>query len=501
MTIDVRRISNELSNIAIQIDVEGLGRAAQEAANEFAVSSQSTLRSIGQEVNGITSLTQGDLENLGEGLVDASRSIAEVGGTVPGLEDILTQDVSAVASDLNTLTGETVSNGVPNVIISSGAPEALAFALNQVTDVPIENFQSSLTGLTLPAFSGQISNLNNIVNTGIGTNLISAISSSSQDLNNVFGGLNTGNLIFDLVIKTDLSILNVIRNLGIFDDTILKDVLISLSNGSLENATNQLVNVLGEDSRASVEIVLASINATGSNITNQQSATEVLRRGPEASTTANTSTPRRRVLNSPQTGQGSREITSTGFTYVYSAEELISEFRSSTREITTQVTHWTATFIDQDIGSEECHEWHLARGFSGCGYHYIIRRDGRLQRGRPLNISGAHAAGNGFNTRSIGISFAGGYTVASGTPNFERYTGPAFTPSQWQTYDMFLDAFYRVWPGGQSFGHIDVDTAGKIDPGFNVAEYAYEKFGKRNLPRAIALGPASAQEIVATSLA
>ena len=51
-------------------------------------------------------------------------------------------------------------------------------------------------------------------------------------------------------------------------------------------------------------------------------------------------------------------------------------------------------------------EWHLARGFSDVGYHYFIRKDGLVQRGRDIMIMGAHCKGQ--NKSSIGICLSGG---------------------------------------------------------------------------------------------
>ena len=51
------------------------------------------------------------------------------------------------------------------------------------------------------------------------------------------------------------------------------------------------------------------------------------------------------------------------------------------------------------------HQWHLARGWSGIGYHYFIKKDGTVQQGRPLNKRGAHCKGKNFH--SIGICLEG----------------------------------------------------------------------------------------------
>ena len=50
---------------------------------------------------------------------------------------------------------------------------------------------------------------------------------------------------------------------------------------------------------------------------------------------------------------------------------------------------------------EDIHRWHLNNGWTGIGYHYFVRKDGTIYRGRPENAIGAHALG--ANGNSIGI--------------------------------------------------------------------------------------------------
>ena len=57
---------------------------------------------------------------------------------------------------------------------------------------------------------------------------------------------------------------------------------------------------------------------------------------------------------------------------------------------------------------EDIHSWHLQRGWSGVGYHFLVRKDGSIYRGRPEDAVGAHTTGNNIN--SIGICFEGIYT-------------------------------------------------------------------------------------------
>lgn len=57
--------------------------------------------------------------------------------------------------------------------------------------------------------------------------------------------------------------------------------------------------------------------------------------------------------------------------------------------------------------AEQIHQWHLNNGWSGAGYHFLVRKDGTIYRLRPEDKVGAHAGGS--NSDSIGICFEGKY--------------------------------------------------------------------------------------------
>ena len=166
------------------------------------------------------------------------------------------------------------------------------------------------------------------------------------------------------------------------------------------------------------------------------------------------------------------------FPYISSTEEMQAEFKNITREVTEVVVHWTETPTNKNIGSEELNKIHLESGLKGIGYHYVIRRDGSLQRGRPVNIQGEHALVNNHDERSIGVAFVGGINVPSGTPNLENFVSvQSLTRSQFNTFDHFCRSFYARFPGGQILGHNDIDPI-ENDPGFNVREYVLANFSK-----------------------
>lgn len=56
---------------------------------------------------------------------------------------------------------------------------------------------------------------------------------------------------------------------------------------------------------------------------------------------------------------------------------------------------------------DDIHRAHLARGWSGIGYHYYIRKDGTIYRGRPEKMTGGHCEGENYHT--IGICFEGNF--------------------------------------------------------------------------------------------
>lgn len=61
---------------------------------------------------------------------------------------------------------------------------------------------------------------------------------------------------------------------------------------------------------------------------------------------------------------------------------------------------------------ETVHGWHLENGWAGIGYHFYVRKDGSVYRGRPENWIGAHTTGH---NEKIGICAEG---------NFEKETMP-----------------------------------------------------------------------------
>ena len=131
------------------------------------------------------------------------------------------------------------------------------------------------------------------------------------------------------------------------------------------------------------------------------------------------------------------------------------------RKVNLIVVHCAATNKHMDIGAHEIRKWHLDKGWSDIGYHNVIRRDGTLEHGRDLAISGAHA--KGFNAHSIGVCLVGGVDM-NGDPQNN------FTKAQLTTLRGYLDTMVEIF-GAEVKGHRDLPDVKKACPSFDAQEW------------------------------
>ena len=123
------------------------------------------------------------------------------------------------------------------------------------------------------------------------------------------------------------------------------------------------------------------------------------------------------------------------------------------------VVHCTDTPDDQPLDASDIHEMHLGFGWNGVGYHRVICRDGRIERGRPDYWIGAHV--KGFNEVSLGVCLIGRQD---------------FTDSQFAALEAILRDWRYVYPDAEICGHRDFDYTNKTCPNFNVGQWC-EKIG------------------------
>lgn len=132
-------------------------------------------------------------------------------------------------------------------------------------------------------------------------------------------------------------------------------------------------------------------------------------------------------------------------------------------KVTHIVVHYSATYSDQNTTAADIDRMHRERGFDKIGYHYFIRRDGTVERGRKETEIGAHVGGQ--NTGKIGVCWAGG---------LERATGPNVgvdnrTPAQTNSLISLIKDLLTRYPGAKVVGHKDL--AATQCPGFDVQKW------------------------------
>ena len=130
------------------------------------------------------------------------------------------------------------------------------------------------------------------------------------------------------------------------------------------------------------------------------------------------------------------------------------------RFITLLIIHCSAVMPFQTSSVEQINEWHLAKGWSnGCGCHYVIRRDGTIEKGRPDEMIGAHCLNH--NRHSLGICYEGGLD-ANGNPADTR------TEAQKESMLNLLTELKKQHPNALIVGHSTFSN--KACPCFDAAK-------------------------------
>lgn len=105
---------------------------------------------------------------------------------------------------------------------------------------------------------------------------------------------------------------------------------------------------------------------------------------------------------------------------------------------------------------ESIHAQHLSQGWTGIGYHFYVRKDGTIYRGRPIDVIGAHCQGkNGY---SVGVCFEG---------NFETNK---MTSAQLRAGQELITYLKTLYPKAEVKRHRDFDSTACPGKNFPFAE-------------------------------
>lgn len=158
--------------------------------------------------------------------------------------------------------------------------------------------------------------------------------------------------------------------------------------------------------------------------------------------------------------------------------------------VDTAWVHCSATRPEWLAGSplsekiKELTRWHVARGFSTLGYHYVIDRDGTVGKGRDEGMPGAHVSGH--NTGSIGICLIGGHGSSENDKFSDHYT-----PEQESALRRLIEEIRERAQITKIRGHNEV--AAKACPGFNVKRWVEGKPAKKKLTESTTMQASAVQ--------
>ena len=105
---------------------------------------------------------------------------------------------------------------------------------------------------------------------------------------------------------------------------------------------------------------------------------------------------------------------------------------------------------------------HRLRGFLKVGYHFVIKRSGLIEPGRPLDERGAHV--EGYNSQSIGICLIGGV-------DSKLKPQANFTPEQMAALRALLDTLGGKYPQAVVLGHRDFPNVAKACPSMSISHW------------------------------
>lgn len=445
------------------------GKAFDAQLDRLAVEATKIGEKIGTDLGGFLSLAEDAKENL------EANDEPIVSIVTEKVDGVTTKKVSVKETEIATLTGTTdAEGGLLNIAITTGNPKGIEKVLKEVFTAKDSQIKQNIKNA---------SPVSNRVETAVKKDIATEVSNESQKINQKamrdlglpFGSnseLGFGNLgsSFGNILG---GVLGRIREVG--SASKIGDVVGGFPSSVQIPGGTTVDNIVEADGSTNVSKIVSKNRNLNKNV--------------------KTSTPTYQVTRNPGTFNGTLTPATYKFERVDNAEELELELRTSPREITACVVDWSETYTNNNLDANLVHKVQLGRILEkygsqfaiqlgiegGIQFHYVIMRDGTIERGRPLSIEAG-----GFNPwakRSVYVGFVAGYNAPEGTPNPNLYrSSESITPEQWKSFDIFLDQFYKAVPGGEVVGKTDLLEVGVNDaPGFDVRSYLQTKYKKTSV--------------------
>ena len=451
------------SNSSIELD----NTAFNAILDRVSVDSTKIGTALGTNLGGFVSLAEDPKEHM------EANDEPIVSIVTEQVENVQIKKVSVKKTEIATLTSSTTEDGLLNIAITTGNPKGIEKVLKEVFQAKDSQIKPNIQ---------QASPISTRVVTAVKKDIPTEVTTSAQKINN--------KLMSDLGNPFQSGSKLGFGNLGSGFGNILGAII----SKARQVATAQSPTDVVSGFPSSVEIPQG---VTVDNIQEADGSTNVAKvvdTNRSIGSQVKTSTPTYTIKQSVADFNGTLTPADYVFETVDNSEELELELATSTREITAAVVDWTETFTNNFLDAELVHKVQRGRVLvqygnafadqqgveGGIQFHYVIMRDGTIQRGRPLSIE---AGGfNPWHKRSIYVGFVAGYNVPEGTLNPELFrNGSSITPEQWKTFDAFLDVFFKVIPGGEVVGKGGLLQAqGVVNdaPGFEVQNYIETRYKK-----------------------
>jgi len=252
-----------------------------------------------------------------------------------------------------------------------------------------------------------------------------------------------------------------------------------LNNSSTEGIAKEFVKEFSNISDASgdlVSIIQSELNTdVVSSLTGDTNIKSILQNKLGTKFKSSELSENNIIVNSTGTFSGASTPNDYQFTFVNTVEELMLEFRNSTRDFSQIIVEFTGEYVDDNFDAKDFQTLYSNKnGFDGIPYHYIVRKDGKIQRGRPLDIETVYSGGNITYSKSVVVAIPGGYEVPEGTDRAKTSVNSS-TTSSWYWFNTLLDVAYTMFPGIQVYASTELS-----DTGWSADAYIESLFGKRN---------------------
>lgn len=435
---------------------------AKAAQEKFAAGEVTNLSELGKELSGMQSLMESIDEKSSK---DFEPIFAKIADEIEGQSLKLTP---ADQVNLEKITGGSVAGGNKKVVIDKAVPKSLNRILTSTFDKVLTQTQrqAAIEKASVTPKAASIETVEEAQAKKAGQQLASNVLKQLRKVEEpagAFSGGPFGNILSAIQAKVQ-------------DVTPTKDLKLPQVNAYPKDF------IIGDNVIPLGDLV----KADGSSNINFN-----VRPNPGISSTIKPTNKAYKLKGDVASFTGSTTSEDFIFENIDTYEELKTDLSNAQRPISCLSVHWSKTHIDEYLTARDIHNrhTHIQRkklGFAGAlllgtlggiQWHYVIQRNGDLQRGRPVDLE--LNSFSRFHKHTVHIGFVAGYDFMKGNSleDDQPVSVDSITAEQWESFDLFLECFFNQFPAAEAVGHRDY-VANATCPGFDVLEYVEKTLGR-----------------------